>query len=549
MATLGVARLTSEFGIKVRRGCCATPRSGLFWHCTPTLLASSQVPPRCEGTTATTAGGTIPAENVDNATDQEPLSTAPPRDAEGLPTMSLPDVRQMLQSTSQASEGFPDEVLAIASATDRVLEKIRNRVGPDGMDKLGLEVDPKTIIAEMRKSRIAIDEILKYIEYSTLVMERNFVGELQAECLESVEIQPNDTDMLVAFAKLHKIAMSNQLPQVECTAEVADVSLLARLSSEVRLYSQNVAHPAFQANASAFADLCISSVVGAMPKCSLVGVHSKVISAKSPHEVVPMLIVGADLQQIAFERIDAFGSGHGESILEGMPYHLKLSALKSFVQVAEVVEVLVLGVAPPSAELEPQKIPIVEALAILDAHALCCDLTSIAATLHSSFSMKFAANAKLPPGLVLDSAVHLLNLYKTTLDKAEQMMQSESAMMVERSGWRLATPFSVLRCWRDGMACFSGHVQRSLLQCWVSLLEGAIGKCKSCTPSWSVIFQSGRFDLTMAIRVLKDKLKPLTDVHNETHTLLQDSLCPHLRSGGGYPAGVGHTAPRGDNKP
>lgn len=442
--------------------------------------------------------------------------------------MSLLEVRNMIGGVVQVSDGFPDELMAIMRATDKVLDKIRNRVGPDGMDKLGVEVNPKDIAAEMNNIRSAMEQIAKYIEYSTLVMDRNFVGDLRAACLASVDLQQADTDNLVEFAKLHKAAMASHFRKVECTAEVADLSLVARLSSELSMYSKGTAHLAFTTNSAAFAELCVASVVAAMPKCSLIGVHSKVLADKKAEEVIPMLIVGADLDSISLKCLDFCGLERDERFLQSMPYHIKLEAINSFVLVSELPEVAVPGVSPASSQSTSQNIPTLEALAILDALALCCDLTSIATTLHNKFSLKVSGGVQLPPSDVLVTFVHLLVLYKATLDKADLMMQSEGTMMVERSALRMDTPFSVLRCWRDGMACYAGHVQKSLLGCWVVLLDGAIHRCKGCTPSWQVIFQFGRFDLGMATKVLSDKLGPLMHSHNEAHKLLKDPRGPCL---------------------
>lgn len=465
-----------------------------------------------------------------NPNDGEPTANAPVVEggvAESVAQSAEVDI--ILSNLRADAGGFAEELSYLAGALEKVVGGLRQRLGDEGVGRLALQSMPAEIRKEAMNNKRVLELLATYLGHGFALFQAPPLGKDTNATSPSKEYK----DALLGFAGSHALAKAGEMASLSCASEVADGSIIARLSLELGAFVMKIAEPALAEHSKAFQERSIAMVMDCLPDCKLRVVHDKVLQTKASDELIPALIVGGDFAKLAFDASLLDFSGGATDVFDQLDYHKTLADFCRFVEVAQLSSSTHMpGVTMPSLKDKLADVPMHEAIVIMEVLVSIADLTGVACRLHLDLCTCMAGGKLPSKDNLLDFLVDCICAMKSKLTVADSLFTGDSAMKLEQFGVELPVSLATCRGWRDGMALFCGKAQSLLMSAWMTMLSESIGACKSATPSWSVCFKDGAFDMTMASKVLHGKLPSLVRAHNSTHELLK--VIGRRGGGGGW---------------
>lgn len=427
---------------------------------------------------------------------------------------------------------FAQELQEILAALVQVLRLTKNRLDEQFADKVTPTLCPLELSKEVQDNITSVFRVCDYLRGANVLSDLG----LQNQNL-AADPTPRDAYFkeLLTFVGLHvQSEKGTNLFKMTSMVEVCDESLIARASVEVGAYIQEVGCKAFEAHTKSYCQRTVWLILAYAPKCKLGALHMKVLQAKEVGELIPLLLPGVDLEQVAKPSLALAGTEEDKKALENEPYKILLNNFLGFAERARLTTVVVPNVSDSSGATSG--IRVAEAITIIRVIVSTIDLISLAISLHILVIPKTAEPHFKDTDDLMQRFVYMLKLFQIKLQDFDQLMQAESSIVVETAGWQMDWPLSLLRIWRDALAAFVGKTQRAIILAWMHLLMECTGRCKAATPSWQVAFPNAgteqeRFDLELALRVLGIKLQPVVKTHNHGHQLLQ--VASGFMGGGG----------------
>lgn len=457
LATLGARRQTS--------------------HCTPKALDIAD--DTCSGNIVTTGE----VANHDGA-DSGPIQLDAQQKA-----ASMQRVGQQLIDLITGSSGFSEEVAKLAVAARIVDDKLRARVSASSTISFDEVRDPVEVEDEALANESALIELSKYLLCASSVIA---VGPMQLDNTTS-PTTPAYEQSLIDFGRLHTVAKSGGLVGFRCESPIADGSCMAMLKEKMSSFIGGLGDMSFVMHSNAFCKKSIYHIMASLPEANFATIHMKVLGSKADTELCPLLMPGANFENLACMDLALDGSDRDLDALKHEPTQAELLTLQSFIDVAQVPSLALPGVHIGGGDVAlSHNVPSDLAMTIMWSIIHTKDIASLAAKLHTGLIKPISASAPPAADDCLGLYVFILRLYKHKLTIFDSLLSGASAMRVEEQGLQLPVSFGALRGWREGMSFFAGRSQNALMEMWSALLVSSTSMCKAATPTLASRLQRHR---------------------------------------------------------
>lgn len=472
------------------------------------------------------AGGTLPTPPAEAATATTTSAKPIERGARGAPA-DLAQVAASKPSAAAAAEvskavGMKGECQAFAallgdvsSSMARVSDTMSTKAGACGFEMPS--PSPAECTADIDHAWKMLANINDYIRLCCIVGAVEVDYE-KAPYLRFNESDREYTDSLFAFARLHTQVSAPAAVQLKCHCLVPPEAATTVIVEGMSAFVKDRGIDTYAKHASTFVKSCMQAVLEARV---VVFVANEAIIKENCLDGLLWHILSDDgWQQRLPSRVDFKEDFELGCMTQDWKHNRAFRSLETFIGATSLPEMSMENISHP--DLQKNMVPSKVARAALRSICFVRDLVVIGAVLQTSFLSEVAAGKEICEDDIFSEFTRALAEFTQTIVKFDNFLEDGHTFELERDGWRFDPSFAVLRQWRRCASAFGGRCLNTLLTKFVDILEGKCNACKNAAPDWRAAFdQQGKFNLELAVKLVKNRLKPLVDAHNSIHAIMR----------------------------